>query len=261
MQFVLIGAVKNNRGGAILQGLLASVAIIVFIFSVFRYIQAQIQNANNQLYAQRLEVISSKITAAVEHNTAWKVTQEYGLNAAKFNCLRNNSCSQNWQYISLLESNGNVLLPEQGSGFTLSGKNCSDFSPDSSSMQCPFFFRVKWRPDCVGCNQSIQVATELTISKIPGLVLNTQNYVIDFIRGKIEGTLSSQCKAMGGRLNPNNLTDCILPITSSASCLPGTYLNGTDTNGNRVCRPIQGVFQRCSRGVATIRANGSLACN
>lgn len=257
---VLIG-VSNKKGSIILQSLIGAGVILVFIVSVIAYLNSSLKDGTNSLYKQRLELINARIIAAIEHNTAWKETQAQASNVATFSCLQNNSCPDSWTYINLVSAGGSQLVGIGGTAFNLAGEECMTFSATAASDTCPFLYKVKWKPDCTACTQSIEVATELSISPVKGVTLNPENYMVNFIRGKIEGTLEGQCSAMGGQLDPGNKANCILPITSAAECVPGTFLNGTDANGFRVCTAIQGTFETCPNGMATIRADGSLGCN
>lgn len=259
-QSVLTG-VSNNKGSIILQSLIGAGVILVFIVSVITYLNSSLKEGTNNLYKQRLELLNARVIAAIEHNAAWKETQANSNNLGVFSCLQTNSCPDTWTYITLMSASGNQLVGINGTAFNLAGEECMTFSSSTASDSCPFQYKVKWKPDCTGCTQSIEVATELVISPVKGVTLNPKNYMVSFIRGKIEGTLEGQCSAMGGQLDPANKANCILPITSAAECVPGTFLNGTDANGFRVCTAIKGTFETCPNGMASIRADGSLECN
>lgn len=259
-QSVLTG-VSNNKGSIIIQSLIGAGATLAFVVAVITYLNSNLKQGTNSLYKQRLDLLNTRIVAAIEHNVAWKETQLNSSNSGIFNCLQTNSCPDTWNYITLVSAGGTKLVGINGTGFNLAGEECTTFSSTTSSETCPFFYKVKWKPDCTGCRQSIEVATELLISPVQGVTLNPANYMVSFIRGKIEGTLEGQCAAMGGQLDPANRANCILPITSAAECVPGTYLNGTDANGFRICSAINGTFETCPNGMASIRPDGSLECN
>jgi hypothetical protein len=113
----------------------------------------------------------------------------------------------------------------------------------------------------MSCKQGIRLASEVKITPVANFRLNPENYQFDLVRSKIRQTLSGQCKAMGGQIALENSKKCILPVTSTATCLPGSYLNGTDPAGNPNCTVLPAVYEVCANGVAGISTGGSLICN
>lgn len=257
--------IASESGGIIIYILAMSAGLGFLIYMIFGFLELRLKMQTISHFSTRLNLISSQILGAVENDVAWNATTNSPLNGGQFACLDSNSCPAGWREFTLVAADGVSLVGPSIQGIDQHGNPCANFStvPELAKESCPFQYRIQWQPDCTGagCKQSARIRTRLNVAPVPFLRLNSANYELNFIRGKIEGTLSGNCLAMGGTIDVDDNSKCVLPITSSFRCPPGTFLNGTDANDSLICERIPAYSQTCPTGVRTIGSDGSFICN
>lgn len=243
--------VRNQRGDIMVVVLIA-VAITTFAASMYYDIFSQalsMQKKSDSITL--LDVLENQVIWTIENDEAWKVTMANNPAAA---CLRVNGavCANATNPLDVyledgtLLNRGNVASNE---GFDYLGLACTGFSATSPNDKCPFKIEVSWTPNCVGVCPATVLAVTNGVPVDPNVRIdirirfsgNRQEYTRiyfdkrfqkNFIRGSIEGSLASSCRAARGTFDPKTQT-CQLV---QSSCPAGQVLNGFDALGNPVCR-------------------------
>jgi len=185
--------------------------------------------------------------------------------SAGFNCLATKSCSGVEQPFSLFNANGTRLSDPLNPhyGVDLHGNPCTAFSVESPDDTCVMRFDFTWVVDCSTCvHQAPRVIGKVTLAtKNRKVIMNMNNYSIDFARGKEIGTVGETCKSLKGVFD-SATGQCKLPF-AGVPCSTASTMNGTLSDGEVNCElsPAYGP-QSCPSGMKSvgIDAKGQVLC-
>lgn len=258
--------IQNEKGGVLLTVLALGIVCVIGLFYSMDLLNNIYTTELTTYYKKRAELLRNSMMGYIRSDEAWsRVTGASVNSTAGFNCLATKSCSAAEQPFSLFNANGTRLSDPSDPhfGVDLHGNPCTAFSVDSADESCVMRFDFTWVVDCASCvHQAPRVIGKLTLStKNRKVIMNMNNYAIDFARGKEIGTIGETCKSLKGVFD-SATGQCKLPFVG-VPCTTASTMNGTLPDGEVNCElsPAYGP-QSCPPDMKSvgIDAKGQVLC-
>lgn len=216
-------------------------------------------------------MIQNRMSGLIENDKIWSGVVNHGNNSSTFACrLAGGNCSGATGPFTFADLDGTLYTNHKSAtaGLDIFGEPCDSFK-DSGSDLCPFRYELTWTAECkpaeIDPNCSNPYDHVVGVLKFKpsstSLVLNTDTYKIDLVRGKLAGSLQSACSAMNGEFDQET-KKCKLPSSFGSTCSDVQTMRGAQAAGTKICQDLPALGSDCGfrQGMTGFSSAGVFLC-
>jgi hypothetical protein len=257
----------NNRGFGIVEVLMGGAMVVITSMLVWTVITDSMSFEKKFTSVFWLQSIRSELIGSLKSKDGFVHTARSNpemnciklkLDQAKLVSCDNGALSE----IKVIKGpRGDLLLNNAApsSGFDSNGRPCSSFEPLAGNDQCPFRYKITWRPVCQssGCSSPDSIFEgKLEVSfKRKDSIINPKSYSFSlFVAGDGEKELSSCEESLLGDFDKAS-AKCKLKI--SMQCPSGQYVKGFNSDGSPICQVVSPINGECSGGLRLSGVDGA----
>lgn len=280
-------SILTSRGSIIPLVLVSIVASSILIFSISNQVISLKKDGKSAGAIYTLQTIADNIQASVSKDTAWQQTILH--NPALNGCLTANGqdCdSQTSGPIDIYFADGTGKFigsaTSNSSGFDWHGNPCNSFNSTGGDANCVFQIIVTWSCANLPCGPTkfdpsntlipstpaIRLTPQIRFSakKGTGVVINVNDPdrygLLPFTRGWKSGSLTHECKKLGGYVNSATGVCSISSASAGSVCGSEMYMAGLNSDGTASCQALPFAASYCppANAVVGIRSDGNFIC-